>query len=278
MVMTIHENPEEQPDPVYHPTQSDSEDDSELDDPADVTAPELPQPEQTTREEMAKDGTVWSDFVPGAATGRTPERNIFTDKPGPTAYAKRRIDDHLSSFLCLLDMEMLKDIRDCTVKMARTEENNEDWDLSLAELKAFISVFFLRAMYTKDFPLHQLWSTQCGNGYVKETMARDRFKSIMRYLRFDDKDTRPARKEQDKFAAMTDVWDRFIENCKICYVPGVNITVDEQLFPTKARCGFTQYMANKPDKFGIKFWIAADLETKYLLNGFPYLGKGPRRT
>ena len=42
--------------------------------------------------------------------------------------------------------------------------------------------------------------------------------------------------------------------------------MDEQLFPTKAHCRFTQYMANKPYKFGIKFWIAVDLESKYVLN------------
>ncbi len=32
-------------------------------------------------------------------------------------------------------------------------------------------------------------------------------------------------------------------------------------------------MPNKPDKFGIKFWLSVDVDTKYLLNGFPYLGK-----
>ena len=32
-------------------------------------------------------------------------------------------------------------------------------------------------------------------------------------------------------------------------------------------------MPNKPDKFGIKFWILASLQSKYILNGFPYLGK-----
>ncbi|KAJ8873290.1 hypothetical protein PR048_026924, partial [Dryococelus australis] len=79
---------------------------------------------------------------------------------------------------------------------------------------------------------------------------------------------RSARLVKDKFAL---VWDSFIENCSLCYVPGANITVDEQLFPTKARCKFTQYMANKPDQFGIKFWLAADVDTKYLLNGSPYL-------
>ena len=32
-------------------------------------------------------------------------------------------------------------------------------------------------------------------------------------------------------------------------------------------------MPNKPDKFGIKFWMAADVQTKYMLHSFPYLGK-----
>lgn len=34
-------------------------------------------------------------------------------------------------------------------------------------------------------------------------------------------------------------------------------------------------MPNKPNKFGIKFWGAADVDTKYMLNGYPYLGKDP---
>ena len=32
-------------------------------------------------------------------------------------------------------------------------------------------------------------------------------------------------------------------------------------------------MPNKPDRFGIKFWMAFDVESKYLYNGFSYLGK-----
>ena len=32
-------------------------------------------------------------------------------------------------------------------------------------------------------------------------------------------------------------------------------------------------MPNKPDKFGVKFWIACDIDTKYIVNGFPYLRK-----
>ena len=34
-----------------------------------------------------------------------------------------------------------------------------------------------------------------------------------------------------------------------------------------------QYKPNKPSKFGIKLWMAADVQTKYMLHSFPYLGK-----
>ena len=36
-------------------------------------------------------------------------------------------------------------------------------------------------------------------------------------------------------------------------------------------------MPNKPDKFGIKYWILADVKSKYCLNAFPYCGKDFQR-
>jgi hypothetical protein len=51
------------------------------------------------------------------------------------------------------------------------------------------------------------------------------------------------------------------------------LTADEQLFFTKARCHFTQYVVSKPEKYGIKFLLLVDLSAKYLMNGFPYLRK-----
>lgn len=76
---------------------------------------------------------------------------------------------------------------------------------------------------------------------------------------------------------MRNVWDRFVQNSIACYNPGANITVDEQLFTTKASCSFSQFMAKKPGNFGIKFWLAVDVDTKYMLNGAPYLGKDETR-
>ena len=112
-----------------------------------------------------------------------------------------------------------------------------------------------------------------GTSFFPDTMSRKRFREIMRYLRFDLKRTRSRRLQSDKFALAFEVWQRFIYSCFLCYRPGENLTADEQLFPSKARCRFTQYMANKPDKFGIKFWMLVENDTKYLCNAFPYLEK-----
>ena len=37
------------------------------------------------------------------------------------------------------------------------------------------------------------------------------------------------------------------------------------------RCPFTQYMASRPDKFGQKYLLAIDKESKYIINSFSYV-------
>ena len=77
----------------------------------------------------------------------------------------------------------------------------------------------------------------------------------MRVLRFDVKSERRERLQNDKFALMSKVWTEFLENRKRSYIPGMNLCIEEQLFPAKAlfRPIFTQFLGDKPDKFGIKF-------------------------
>lgn len=45
----------------------------------------------------------------------------------------------------------------------------------------------------------------------------------------------------------------------------------------QSKMPYTQYMADKSDKFGIKFWLADDAESKYLISGVPYLIKDESR-
>ena len=203
---------------------------------------------------------------------------MLTESSGLTRYANRMLDSPLSAIELFVDNAMLTHVQQCTEAEAHGVKKSDEWKLPLSELKAFISLLCVRgALCGKNRPILEFWDKNWGVSFFPETMGRNRFCEIMRFLRFDLRSTKLSRLQTNKFALISAVWDKFVENGIVCYKPGENITVDEQLFPTKARCRFTQYMANKPDKLGIIFWIAVDLESKYILNAIPYLGKDETR-
>ena len=229
----------------------------------------------------AKDGTSWRLVSPTApVAGRIGQHNVLKECPGPTAIPKRKImpDSKFSSFSLLIDNFIIEHIIQCTEIEAQTKLSNPEWKVSKEEIYALIAVMYARGVLAKGQPVDMVWSKRWGAPIIAELMSRNRYKELLKYLQFDVRTSRSERVKTDKFALFSTVWNRFIENCKVMYRPNENITIDEQLFPTKARYPFTQYIASKPDKFGIKFWLAVDAKTKYLVNGFPYLGKDLHRS
>jgi hypothetical protein len=82
----------------------------------------------------------------------------------------------------------------------------------------------------------------------------------------DDKSTRVQRKANDKLAAIREIWDRFVVNCKKLFEPFEEMTLDEQLVAFRGKYPMRQYMKSKPTKYGIKVWAAVDMKTSYLNN------------
>ena len=108
-------------------------------------------------------------------------------------------------------------------------------------------------------------------------MSEARFSFLITCLRFDDHETREDRRREDKFAPIRTLWDMFIEYCGKLYTPHASLTVDEQLQAFRGKCPFRMYIPNKPAKYGIKIVMICDVESKYMLNGIPYLGKNGTR-
>ena len=75
----------------------------------------------------------------------------------------------------------------------------------------------------------------------------------------------------DKFTHIREIFEKFSNNCTTKYTFTFNLTIDEQLMPTKNCCPFVVYILNKPEKFGIKFWLLVEVESKYVVNLRPYL-------
>ena len=144
---------------------------------------------------------------------RVPAFNVFSAHPGPTACC-RNIETPRDAWRLLIDDQCLRHIIRCTEEFVRTTVPT--WTVSDAEMDSFLGFLYLRgAMDQHNFPF-------------PATMSRDRFRDIKKNIRFDVLSTR--RLQNDKFALISYVFNRFVENSQKCYVPRWSVSVDEQLF------------------------------------------------
>lgn len=222
----------------------------------------------------SKDGTEWS-LTTSSVRHSTINRVHY--RPGPSNQARIAVNERaLSAVQLFLTDEILFKIATCS--NLKANELGLDVGLSVELLKKFLGLQLARAVWiNKKTSVSDIWAKHLQLGLFQRTMSRNKFKSIMRILRFDDKRTRGERSVENKFAACSEIWYDVINNFQEFYKPNTNLTIDEQLFATKARSPFTQYMPSKPGKFGIKFWICADSASKYILNAVPYLGRDEAR-
>ena len=101
------------------------------------------------------------------------------------------------------------------------------------------------------------------------------FLFLLRVIRFDNKADRPQRQVSDRLAAIRRIFESFVDNCKKNYCIGELMTIDETLVPFRGRCGFIQYIPNKPAKYGIKLFALCDAKMFYTANLEIYCGKQP---
>jgi hypothetical protein len=221
-------------------------------------------------------GMIWSS-TPYHSTKHDFSNDVI-QKAGLTNTSEN-ISSVEDAFMCFMPNKLLEKILDYS-NLEYTHKNTskkKTEEITIIELKAFIGLLLLAGLLGKSkIDLKCLWRrSPLEPPIFKATMSRTRFQDIISCLRFDDKRTREERKRTDKFAAIREIWSYF-QNClQTCYTPGSNVTIDEQLLGFRGRCSFRQYMPKKPDKYGLKFWLCVDVDSHYVFNAFPYLGRQP---
>lgn len=207
-------------------------------------------------------------------------RNIVHVKVGPTAGASKAIDP-LACLKLFFDEDICDKIlintnKEIQRQRSRYSHKNHGTisDLTAKELHALIGILVLTAAL-KDNHVRTdlLFNTAYSGSRYRATISEPRFRFFINCLRFDNTETRATRMATNRFAPISEIWEMFIENCKTKYVPGLNITIDEQLIGFRGRCKFRMFIPSKPDKYGLKLVAMCD-ESKYRLNAMPYLGKG----
>lgn len=220
-----------------------------------------------------RDGTKWTSEP--EKQRKTPRHNIIRgDLHKVVLLPGQYVADPVDSFKLFLNENILENIVIHTNSEAQRVQQLQWKDIDTTELQAFIGLLLTIGVNKQggvDFREH--WDPIFGNPIFRATMGKNRFANILRFLRFDDKTTRSLRRSRDKLAPIRELWEGVNQNLRKFYLPGENLTIDEQLVPFRGRVSFKQYLPSKPDKYGMKIWWICDSKTSYPLCGIPYLGK-----
>ncbi len=139
------------------------------------------------------------------------------------------------------------------------------------ELEAFVGLLIQAGVgHSNHESITELWDIRKNRPIYRATMSLQRFRQILKFLRFDD---RLERNKSDRLAPIRHIFDSFVKQLPKNFIPGENVTVDEQLVPFRGRCSFVQYMPKKPAKYCLKFWVLSDVDTRYVLALDLYAGK-----
>ena len=154
------------------------------------------------------------------------------------------------------------------------------WEkLTVGELYRFFGVLVFTTLVRIPF-IDGYWS----EGLLQQrlpsmVMARDRFRAIWWNLHPSNIDE-DAKNDQllgtelyDKLHRAKPLYDDVRLACQATYHPRQQLAVDERMVASKGKSGMTQYMKDKPTKWGMKLFVLADSSNGYCFDFRLYSGK-----
>jgi hypothetical protein len=144
--------------------------------------------------------------------------------------------------------------------------------ISKAEMEQFLGILLIDGVLA--FPQYRMhWQPESRTALVADHMSRNRFDQIKQCLHFNNNLLMPGRNSPsfNKLYKVQPIVDAVRDACNQL-VLDEELSVDEQMIPTKSRSPVRQYMPNKPNKWGVKVWVLAS--TSGLIFDFQvYTGK-----
>ncbi|KAF9419998.1 hypothetical protein HW555_003592, partial [Spodoptera exigua] len=164
----------------------------------------------------------WSKLPPNRSSVRTPQHNIISRVPtsnltqndgkDPYSLWKQYINNEMLSEMLLRTNEKLAEYRSKYVKQDRPELK----DIDIIELQAFIGLLMYTAVFKSNHEDADLIFATDGTGrdIFRCVMSKNRFLCLLHCLRFDNALDRVQRKENNKLAAISNIFNKFVSNCQ----------------------------------------------------------------
>ncbi|XP_071157552.1 piggyBac transposable element-derived protein 4-like [Mytilus edulis] len=199
-------------------------------------------------------------FTPSGISGPT---RIMPQDQDPTDFLKLFLTDMLiENLINEADRYAVKQ------KEQHPNQNKMAWvKPTVPEMNAFLGLCFQMGVDRKP-STKMYWSTDhfLHTPVFPNTMSRDRFTQIMRYLHFSNSELEPlpGAENYDPLFKVKPLVNHFNACFNQEYNPKRNVTVDECMIPFKGRVQFRQYMPAKPHKWGVKVWMLAESQSSYI--------------
>src|SRR5215510_12576011 len=153
-------------------------------------------------------------------------------------------------------------------------------DVTEAEMLVFLAITIQMGHCIRD-RLTDYWSRaeNFHTLFYSNSMKRDRFFHILRFLHFTDNKNEPDMTDEnsDRLWKMRHLFDILNHKFRKFYNPSEHLAVAEVIVKYKGRVIFRQYIPKKHKRFGIKIYKLCD-ETGYTYNMTVYLGRDRQRT
>ncbi|KAL7641809.1 UNVERIFIED_CONTAM: hypothetical protein RMT77_007683 [Armadillidium vulgare] len=164
-------------------------------------------------------GFRWSCRPQKNLETRIGQRNIILHFiPGPTLQARSATTPE-KCFQLLFDDTIILETVNWTNQRIRLLLQNYPTDkkaffeTEFSEIKALLGLLiFSGCQKDNHLSTREMWNPITGPSLYRAGMSEERFAFLINILRFDDSDTRVARQETDRFAAIRSIWDIFIAN------------------------------------------------------------------
>lgn len=101
--------------------------------------------------------------------------------------------------------------------------------------------------------------------FFRKTMSIKRWKEIFRIFHTHNNLAIPA-DSTDRLARIQTVMDFFHRRFQTVYTPTCHLSLNEGRMPLRGRLSLEVYEPNKPNKYAVKIYIIAELESGYVVS------------
>ncbi|XP_066504148.1 piggyBac transposable element-derived protein 4-like [Hoplias malabaricus] len=153
-------------------------------------------------------------------------------------------------------------------------------DVDVAEFYKYIGLIIYMSMVNLKH-ISDFWrkSNIFSIHFPSTVMSRDRYRSISWNVHMSDpdedrlNDAKRGTSEHDRLFRCKPLMNTVQNACKSFYHPHRNLAVDERMVPCRGHNSMTQYMKDKPTKWGFKLFVLADSSNGYTVDFSVYTGK-----